>query len=214
MRAASAATHADVGDRIVASLSSPISIIKHHHPVVVIGSGYGGGIAASRMARAGQRVCVLERGREFQPGEYPNTTVSAIPEMQADLPTSFTGNGDVVRFGYNNDREINGIGFGHRSPEKMSPVGSCITGIIDMRAAPELEGGMVIEEAAIPGGVSDFLPEVFAFAATTLGKGTDRGLIDRLQEWFRMLVSWFRRSRHGAVRKTQTYLVMTHDGTR
>ena len=51
-------------------LSSSIDSIQPHYTAVVIGSGYGGGIAASRLARAGQSVCVLERGKEFQPGEY------------------------------------------------------------------------------------------------------------------------------------------------
>ena len=63
-------------------LSSPIEDIRDHYTVVVIGSGYGGGIAASRMARAGQSVCILERGKEFQPGEYPDTEVEALREMQ------------------------------------------------------------------------------------------------------------------------------------
>ncbi|RBP51222.1 GMC oxidoreductase [Arenicella xantha] len=40
--------------------------------VVVVGSGYGGSIVASRMARAGQDVCLLERGQELRPGQYPN----------------------------------------------------------------------------------------------------------------------------------------------
>lgn len=40
--------------------------------VVVIGSGYGGAVAAARFSRAGLRVCVLERGREYLPGEFPN----------------------------------------------------------------------------------------------------------------------------------------------
>src|SRR5437762_11983568 len=74
----------------MARLSSPIDTIKAHYSVVVIGSGYGGGIAASRLARAGQSVCVLERGKEFQPGEYPDTDVEFLSEIQAHLPDGRT----------------------------------------------------------------------------------------------------------------------------
>lgn len=52
-------------------ISKPIELIQPSYDCVVIGSGYGGGIAASRMARTGQSVCVLERGEERWPGEYP-----------------------------------------------------------------------------------------------------------------------------------------------
>jgi cholesterol oxidase len=75
----------------MARLSSPVHEIKDHYRVVVIGSGYGGAIAASRLARAGQQVCVLERGREFQPGEYPDTEAEALAEMQAELPSAHVG---------------------------------------------------------------------------------------------------------------------------
>ncbi|MGH2460687.1 MAG: FAD-binding protein, partial [Chloroflexota bacterium] len=72
-------------------LASPIENLKDDYPVVVVGSGYGGGIAASRLARAGQRVCVLERGREFQPGEYPNTLDGALREFQVDTALGTVG---------------------------------------------------------------------------------------------------------------------------
>src|SRR5690349_7254419 len=72
-------------------LSSPIESLKSHYTVVVIGSGYGGGIAASRLARAGQQVCLLERGREIIPGEYPNTEVEALEELQFNTPDGQIG---------------------------------------------------------------------------------------------------------------------------
>ena len=45
-------------------ISRPVELLRPAYDVVVIGSGYGGGVAASRMARGGQSVCVLERGKE------------------------------------------------------------------------------------------------------------------------------------------------------
>jgi NADPH-dependent 2,4-dienoyl-CoA reductase/sulfur reductase-like enzyme len=45
-------------------LSKPVELLRPTYDVVVIGSGYGGGVAASRLARGGQSVCLLERGKE------------------------------------------------------------------------------------------------------------------------------------------------------
>ena len=50
--------------KIFPRLSRPVELLKHQYDVVVIGSGYGGGVAASRMARGGQSVCLLELGKE------------------------------------------------------------------------------------------------------------------------------------------------------
>ena len=423
-------------------LSSPVSQLRDHYEVVVVGSGYGGGISASRLARAGRRVCLLERGREFQPGEYPDTEPEALREFQADLPAGrvgsrdglfdlranedinvmlgcglggtslinanvvlraeprvfddprwpqeirddlttlvedgyrraaemlrpaplpesislpkltalersagalnekfyrppvsvtfeepeggvnhvgveqhacilcgdcvsgcnhraknttlmnylpdaknhgaeiytqvsvrrlvrregrwavyyqlvdagrekfdapemfvtadvvvlaagtlgsteillrskasglklsdrlghgFTGNGDVVAFGYNNDGEINGVGFGQRPPRGREPVGPTITGVIDARGKEDLDSGMVIEEGALPGVMGRALPVSLAALSAAIGVDTDGGLVDFVEEKRRELDSLVRGAYHGAVRNTQTYLVMTHD---
>ena len=58
---------------------------KSHYTVLVVGSGYGAGVAASRLARAGQDVCILERGKEMLPGEYPNKLSDAQGAMQFNI---------------------------------------------------------------------------------------------------------------------------------
>jgi len=62
-------------------LSKPVELLRTSYDVVVVGSGYGGGVAASRMARTGLSVCVLERGRERWPGEYPERSLDAFSEL-------------------------------------------------------------------------------------------------------------------------------------
>ncbi len=62
-------------------LSRPLDQLKPRYDVIVVGSGYGGGVAASRLARAGKRVAVLERGREFLTGTFP----SRFPELRHEM---------------------------------------------------------------------------------------------------------------------------------
>ncbi|KAK7513213.1 hypothetical protein IWZ03DRAFT_395927 [Phyllosticta citriasiana] len=62
-------------------LSRPVPMIRPEYDVVVVGSGYGGGVAASRMVRAGKRVAVLELGKEKWPGEYPSALADVMPEL-------------------------------------------------------------------------------------------------------------------------------------
>lgn len=47
-------------------LSLPVESMRTEYDVVVVGSGYGAGVAASRMARAGKSVAVLELGYEVR----------------------------------------------------------------------------------------------------------------------------------------------------
>jgi cholesterol oxidase len=42
-----------------------------HFDTVIVGSGFGGSVSAYRLAEAGQRVCVLERGKAYPPGSFP-----------------------------------------------------------------------------------------------------------------------------------------------
>ncbi|OAA57238.1 Fumarate reductase/succinate dehydrogenase flavoprotein [Cordyceps fumosorosea ARSEF 2679] len=67
-------------------LSKPLDRLRPSYDCVVIGSGYGGGVAAARMARAGQSVCVLERGRERWPGEYPRS--DSVRQVARELHVS------------------------------------------------------------------------------------------------------------------------------
>src|SRR5918995_2584511 len=81
------------------TLSTPIAELRARYDVIVIGSGYGGAIAAYRMAESSWprfsapgdatqpprfSVCVLERGLERQAGDYPETSTSAVREIQVD----------------------------------------------------------------------------------------------------------------------------------
>jgi cholesterol oxidase len=69
-----------------ARLSLPLDRLRERYEVVVVGSGYGGSIAASRLARLGRSVCVLERGRELRPGDYPDTPWRAARQLQVRTP--------------------------------------------------------------------------------------------------------------------------------
>ncbi len=45
-----------------------------NYDFIIVGSGFGGAVAACRLAQAGQRVLVLERGRRWDENTYPSVT--------------------------------------------------------------------------------------------------------------------------------------------
>ena len=102
---------------VMKRLSSPVEGIKPHYSVVVIGSGYGGSIAASRFARAGKDVCLLERGKEFLPGEYPDTQTDVVRETQFDVQGLQVGS-EIALMDFRFNKDINvlvGCGLGGTS---------------------------------------------------------------------------------------------------
>ena len=133
-------------------------------------------------------------------------------KLSDHLGKGFSGNGDVLAFAYNNDIEIHGIGRGDDDNELEHPVGPCITSIIDVRNREHLDDGMVIEEGSLPGAIAPLIPTAMAAGATTLGKDTDDGFLDEIQEAARHWESKLRGAKYGATANTQTYLVMAHDG--
>jgi cholesterol oxidase len=65
--------------------------MRERYEVVVVGSGYGGAVAASRLSRAGKSVCVLERGLERHPGEYPRSESEMREATQIDSRLTHLG---------------------------------------------------------------------------------------------------------------------------
>lgn len=50
-----------------------MSAMPEQFDAVIVGSGFGGSVMAYRLAEAGFRVCVLERGKAYPPNEFPRT---------------------------------------------------------------------------------------------------------------------------------------------
>ena len=47
--------------------------MNEHFDAVVVGSGFGGAVTAYRLAEAGRRVCLLERGKPYPPDSFPRS---------------------------------------------------------------------------------------------------------------------------------------------
>lgn len=125
----------------------------------------------------------------------------------------FSGNGDVLGFGYNTNRKVNGVGAGNTKRFKKDPVGPCITGVIDAREKENLDDGMIIEDAAIPSPLAKILSSSMAALDLMIGDelGQKRSLKDRIKRIFRKLDSLIRGAYAGAMLNTQTFLVMSTD---
>lgn len=65
--------------------SSPIEELKKYHEVVVIGSGYGASVMAHRLSQKFSDLVVLERGREWHPGEFPETLVELGKSVKSSV---------------------------------------------------------------------------------------------------------------------------------
>ncbi len=104
-------------EEAIETLSQPRDRLKLKYAVLVVGSGYGGGVAASRLVRAGQRVCVIERGREIPIGGFPDRATELARDFQTTTSSRHIGCHTAL-FDYRVNREIDillGCGLGGTS---------------------------------------------------------------------------------------------------
>ena len=69
-------------------LNQPARSVPYAFDILIIGSGYGASICAARLAmakRSDVRLAVLERGREWIPGTYPDTFLKSNRESRFTL---------------------------------------------------------------------------------------------------------------------------------
>lgn len=78
-------------------LSSSVQVLKNTYDVVIVGSGYGGGVAASHLARIGKKVAVIERGREILTGDFPKRFQELKNDFQLQSET-FKSGSDLALF--------------------------------------------------------------------------------------------------------------------
>ncbi|WP_295546742.1 alkaline phosphatase D family protein [uncultured Pseudacidovorax sp.] len=83
-----------LSDNLEALLQAPDD--QRCSDVVVVGSGYGGSVAALRMADAGLKVCMLERGQEYVAGEFP----SDLGDVGKHVRAQWQGPAGVQSAGY------------------------------------------------------------------------------------------------------------------
>jgi cholesterol oxidase len=130
--------------------------------------------------------------------------------MSCRLGHGFTGNGDVIALAYNCAEPIGGVGSGPRQPDPRQPVGPCITGMIDLRCGDRWEQ-MIIQDGSIPGALSPLLPSLLGGIAAAFGRPTAGAsalsIPKQLTRWSRIVAG----AHHGAIRRTQIFLVIAHD---
>ena len=135
---------------------------KKSYDVVVVGSGYGGAISAARIATANLNkkpsVCVLERGKEWWPGNHP------FPDTLRDVTAEFNGPANPLGLyeltTYRDISVIKGCGLGGTS---------LINANVAVTPDPE-----VFDMTGWPQALSwDLLRPYYDRARATLGAGPD-----------------------------------------
>lgn len=128
-----------------------------------------------------------------------------------ELGGRVSANGDGLAFAYNCDSTLDSVGRG-AAADPSRPTGATVLGIIDRRATPSVEDGIIIEEGAFPSGMASMLHWLVGAVASYSGRETNHGF----RHWFRERMAekddLFGHAENGALNRTLMFLVCGHDG--
>jgi choline dehydrogenase-like flavoprotein len=124
-------------------------------------------------------------------------------ECSPRLGSGFSGNGDALHFGFDQDQPVNAVGWGARAPQGAPP-GPSIVGVLDVRERAQLTRGILVQDGIVPGALARVVHEAL----------TSISILEQLGQWR------LRRAANGsdplalsndALERTQVYLAMGHD---
>ncbi|KAG5556516.1 hypothetical protein RHGRI_006948 [Rhododendron griersonianum] len=87
---------------------------EDRYDAIVVGSGYGGSVAARRMSMAGIKVCLVEKGRRWESKDFPTDSLkilSAVRVENQNLGVSF-GPKDALFQLYKQDDSLAAVACG------------------------------------------------------------------------------------------------------
>lgn len=161
-------------------------------------------------------VVVLAAGALGSPEILLRSRQRGLP-LSERLGYSFSGNGDILGFGYNNDVRTDIMGFGTDKGQDLFGnigVGPLIASVIDYRSNQGRGGkGFIIEEGCVPHALVDVIRASLPFIPPPFRQDTDEGLADSIEEGLRMTrdLNPPARDVDGALNHSMVYLGMGHD---
>jgi cholesterol oxidase len=122
----------------------------------------------------------------------------------------FSGNGDVIACGYDCTDVMDSIGWG-TGRARGRVVGPTITGVVDARETANWKDGIIVEEGAFPSGLAKALRWAMPFLNVGEGVPSRHGIKHAMHELWHEVLDVFD-PRHGALNRSELYLIMGHDG--